>query len=121
MQTTPTLTKYRASICVRRTDSQTQPGVTVWSQRWAPRRTSLFQAVCSGLLKKQAVASKYNAWPDWLVLNVVEQAEDFTDDLEENSVPNIAGFRRVFILLWREWQLQLTVWTPHGFYHVVFP
>jgi hypothetical protein len=113
---TQTLIKYRAAFCVRRTDAVIQQQVAVWSHRWAPPLDSLFQAAAAALVKKQSDAAKYPIRPDWLVLNVVEQSGNFVDDLHENPAPNISPFRRVFILLWREFQLRLTVWTPQHRY-----
>jgi hypothetical protein len=105
---TRTLAKFRAMATVRN-DGRAQAQVS--SMRWLPKKTSLYVAAKDALEAKQSRAIGYQRKPDWLLLNVKEQAEDFRIDVADQPVPALAPFEMAFILLWRDWALRLWEWS----------
>jgi len=105
---TRTLARFRAMVTVRN-DGRAQAQVS--SMRWLPKKTSLYAAAKDALEAKQDRAVGYLRKPDWLLLNVKEQAEDFRIDVEAQGVPLLTPFGRAYILLWRDWALRLWEWS----------
>lgn len=118
-----TLAKYRATCTVDVATSPEHVGISLSTFRFIPGKVSLQDAVDYEVGRKRKRVKKYPNAPDWLVVQVVQQADEFAYDLDKATHPEIGPFKNVFVLYWHDAQPYVAEWSvqPDGSVAVVVP
>jgi hypothetical protein len=118
-----TLAKYRAECVVGVATSPQHVGLSLMTRRFMPGKVSLFEVVQRQIEKKRADAREYLVTPDWLVVQVVQQADEFSYDLGEDTQYELSPYRKVLVVHWHAGQPYVAEWTaePDGNVSIKIP
>lgn len=106
-----TLAKYRAECSVDTAISDEHAGISLMTRQFMPGKVSLADAVLWQVERKKIAAQDYPVMPDWLVVEVVQQADEFAYDLSGDALINPWPYKKVLVLKWHDGRPFVAKWS----------